>query len=74
MSIKIIKTCGNSISFLLELIFESMTNEGVLPEDWKKSNVVPIHKKESKSFIKNCCPMRLLPIFSKVFERLVYNA
>ena len=46
LSIIIIKACGNSISLPLKLIFKSMINEGVFPEDWKKSNVVPIHKKE----------------------------
>ena len=46
LSVRMIKACGNSISFPLKLIFKSMINEGVFPEDWKKSNVVPIHKKE----------------------------
>ena len=74
LSIRMIKACGNSISFPLKLIFKSMINEGVFPEDWKKSNVVPIHKKESKNLIKNYQPSSLLPIFSKVFEILVFNA
>ena len=69
-----IKTCGNSILFPLKLIFKSMINEGVFPEDWKKSKVVPIHKKESKNVIKIYRPISLLPIFSKVFEGLVFNA
>ena len=51
-----IKACGNSISLPLKVIFKSMTNEGVLPEDWKKSTVVPIHKKESINLIKNYQP------------------
>ena len=74
LSIRMIKACDNSISFPLKLIFKSMINEGIFAEDWKKSNVVPIHKKESKNLIKNYRPISLLPIFSKVFERLVLNA
>ena len=46
LSIIMIKTCGNSIS--LPFIFKSMINEGVFPEDWKNSNVVPIHEKNQK--------------------------
>ena len=73
LSIRMIKTCGGAITFPLKLISKTMINEGVLPDDWKKSNVVPIHKKESKSLIKNYRPISLLSIFSKVFERLVFN-
>ena len=46
LSKRMIKTCGDSITFLLKLIFKSMINEGLFPDDWKKSNVVPVHKKE----------------------------
>ena len=41
-----IKTCENSVTFPLKLIFKSMINEGIFPEDWRKSNAVPIDKKE----------------------------
>ena len=46
LSIRMIKTWGDAINFPLKLIFKSMINEGVFPDDWKKSNVVPIHTKE----------------------------
>ena len=74
LSIIMIKACGNSISLPLKLIFKSMINEGVFPEDWKNSNVVPIHEKESKNLIKNYRPISLFSILSKIFERLVFNA
>ena len=48
MKIRMIKACVNSISLPLKFIFKSTINEGVFPEDWKKSNVVPIHIKESQ--------------------------
>ena len=46
LSIRMIKTCGDAITFPLKLIFKSMINEGVFPDDWKETNVVPFHKKE----------------------------
>ena len=52
LSIRMIYSCGDSITFLLKLIFRSMTNGNLFSYDWKKSNVVPIHKKESKNQIK----------------------
>ena len=35
--------------------------------------MVPVHKKESKSLIKNYRPTSLLPILGKIFERLIYK-
>ena len=46
LSIRMIKICGDSITFPLKLIFKSIINEGLFLDYWKKSNVVPIHKKE----------------------------
>ena len=34
---------------------------------------MPIHKKGDKQTLKNYCPVSLLPICSKIFERLIYN-
>ena len=38
-----------------------------------KNNLVPIHKRDSKNLIKNHRPISLLLIFSKNFERLIFN-
>ena len=72
--IRIMKLCGKTIAIPLRLIFQSMLEEGVFPDDWKQSNVVPIHKRDSKNLIKKYRPISLLPIFSKVFERLIFNS
>ena len=39
----------------------------------KKTNVVPIHKKDDKQLIKNYRPVSLLPICDKEFESLISN-
>ena len=61
---------GKEIVLPLHLLFKSVLEEGIFPEDWKKGNVVPVHKKEAKKLIKTYRPISLLPIFSKIFERL----
>ena len=66
-----IQSCGKSIALPLKLLFKTILEEETFPEDWKKSNVVPIHKKESKNLIKNYQPISLLPIF---IERLIFNS
>ena len=40
---------------------------------WKKANVVPVHKKSDKQSLKNYRPISLQPIFGKFFERIIYN-
>ena len=69
-----IQLCGKDIILPLQLLFKSMSEEGILPDDRNKSNVVPVHKKESTNLIKNYPPISLLPIFSKIFERLIFNS
>ena len=65
-----IKICSESVTIPLKIIFEESLQKGIFPEIWKKANVVPIHKKEDKIY----CPISLLPIFGKVFERVIYNS
>ena len=40
------------ITTLLSYLFKSMINEGVFPDDWKKSNVVLFIKKNKKISLK----------------------
>ena len=42
LSVRAIKACSNSASLPMNLVFKSTINEDVFPDDWKKSNVVPI--------------------------------
>ena len=66
--------CVKTIAIPLKLMFRSMLEEGVFPDDWKKSNAVPIRKRNSKNLIKNYRPINFHPISSKVFERLIFNS
>ena len=66
-----IQLCGKSIVKPLKYLFGSSIKAGIFPENWKKGNVFPVHKKESKNCLKNYRPISLLPIFSKIFERIM---
>ena len=50
----------------------SMTN-GVFSEIFKSAIVIPIHKKGDPSEISNYCPISLLPVISKVLERIIFR-
>ena len=47
---------------------------GIYPVSWKKGNIVPVHKKDNKNLVNNYRPISLLPICSKIFEKLIYNS
>ena len=68
-----LKICGVSICKPLEIILRSCLNHGKFLEEWKKPNVAPVFKKGDKQCVKNYRPVSLLPICSKIFERIMYN-
>ena len=72
ISICMIKLCGISICKPLEVIFQNCLCSDKFPFEWKKANVIPTFKKGDKQCIKYCRPVSLLPVCSKVFERLLY--
>ena len=69
-----IKLCGDCIYKPLQMIFKSCLNQGFFPAEWKKANVVPVYKKGNHQYVKNYKPVSLLSVFSKIFEKLIYNA
>ena len=73
LSIRMIKLCGNSICKPLSIIFKDCLSEGKFPHEWKKANVVSVHKKGNKQSLENYRPISLLPICSKIFECLISN-
>ena len=74
LSAHMLKVSARSISKPLAIIFRNCLQKGVFPEIWKKADVVPIHKKNEKNLITNYRPISLLPICSKVFERIIFNS
>ena len=73
ISSKILKSCAKTISLPLAHIFNSSLAKGIFPSRLKYSITKPVHKKGNKECISNCRPISLLPSFSKIFEKLIYN-
>ena len=71
MSIRILKICGDSINKPLGLIFRACLEHGIFPQKWEKSNLVPIHKKNNKQSIRNYGTVSHLPIYGRIFEKLL---
>ena len=54
-------------------LFSKSLRCGVLPDDWKLANIVPVHKRDEKSYVQNYRPISLLPLTSKVLERCIFH-
>ena len=74
ISIRMLKLTQKSILKPLKLIFENCLRTRLFPDQWKKANVVPIHKKGDKQLTEYYRPVSLLPICGKVRERLIFNS
>ena len=47
--------------------------EGVVPTEMKIANVTPIYKSGDHSSLTNYRPVSVLPVFSKILERIMYD-
>ena len=68
-----LRVSGDAITESLFRIFKNCLKCGIFPDDRKKGIIVPIFKKGAKQNIKNYRPVSLLPICSKIFERIIYD-
>ena len=66
-----VKLCEVSLALNLKMIFEAALNDSVFPDDWKKGNIVPVHRKDLKTMLMNYRPINVLPVFAQVFEIII---
>ena len=70
----VLKNCEPELSCILAKRFSKCLKESCFPDCWKVSSVVPVFKNVGeRSAAKNYCPVSLLSVVSKVFEKLVNN-
>ena len=73
LSDNIIMGVYDSIKVILFKIFKAFLEEAVFPEKRKIAQIIPVFKKGDKENIENYRPISILPVFSKVLERIMYN-
>ena len=69
----IVKGVAKEIVHPLTAIFNLSLSTGKVPDNLKIAKVIPIHKKDDKEIFSNYRPVSVLPCFSKILERLVFN-
>ena len=71
--INVIKHIKNIIAPHLSKLFNSCMAQGTFPPSLKTGRITPIHKKGPKNDITNYRPVSTLPIFGKIFEKIIYD-
>ena len=73
ISIRMIKICDKSLIKPLIFLFKTSLRSLHYPDIWKKSNIIPVHKKNDKRLVNDYRPISLLPVFGKIFEKIIFN-
>ena len=70
----ILENCEPDLSYIRAELFNKCLKDSCFPDYWKVLSVVPVFKNVGeRSTSKNCHPVSILSVVSKVFEKLVNN-
>ena len=72
--VEVLKNCEPELSYMLAELFNMCLKESCFPDCWKVSSVVLVFKSAGeRSTAKIYCPVHLLSVVSKVFQKLLNN-
>ena len=69
---KFLKLIKQDIISPLVILFSKSLETGVVPDLMKLAEIIPIYKSKDKTLLNNYRPISLLPIFSKLMEKIVH--
>ena len=72
-SSRILKQICSIIAPVLSNIINKSLGTGYFPNSLKTARVIPLYKSGNVDDVNNYRPVSILPILSKIFERVVYN-
>ena len=73
ITLRLLKRIFPIISHPLTHIINLSLEHGTVPDEIKIAKVIPIFKSNDPTHLNNYRPISILPIFSKLFERIMYN-
>ena len=73
LSSNIIIDAYDSLKNILFHVFKVSIKQGIFPDSLKIAKVTPIFKSGAKDNVSNYRPISILPVFSKVLERIMHN-
>ena len=71
--INVIKSGKENVSPILCKLYNSSMRDGVFPDILKTGKITPVYKKGNRENIENYRPISTLPIFGKIFEKIIYK-
>ena len=72
LPILFLKICNEFFSHYLSKIINTAFTTGIFPNLCKLAKVIPIFKNDNPLICNNYRPISLLPVFSKIFEKIIY--
>ena len=69
----LLKSLSQQLLVPLCIVFNKSMAEGIFPEKMKISEIIPLYKTKDKHLMTNYRPVSLLPVISKVLEKLVHK-
>ena len=73
LSTKLLRDTVEKVIEPLTYIINKSLDTGIIPDDLKIAKVIPIYKSSDPSLLKNYRPISLLPAFSKLLEKIMYD-
>jgi len=71
--VTLVKRSAKIISPVLTKLYNKNIVNGSFPEIFKTGKITPVYKKENAELLENYRPVSTLPIFGKIFEKLIYS-
>ena len=73
ISFNIVKKCFSELCELFKHVFNLSIETGMVPDKFKVARVSPLYMACDSSDLTNYRPISVLPCFSKILERIMYN-
>ena len=71
--IHVVKKSAHIICKMLSDYYNILMAKGIFPDDLKIGKISPIYKKDDRELMENYRPVSTLPIFGKIFEKIIYT-
>ena len=73
LSVRFLKACPHAMAKLLTRVINQSILSYTFPDSWKSAIVTPVQKSKGNLAMSNFRQISVLPIFSKILERVVHD-